>query len=351
VVIVVVAALAVVGLNGAVRLPTGPPGLAIGAPGLAIGATPAGAASTVGADPSAGCRSTAPAASGEATVPLTAGGRTGTYVQQLPTTYNGRSPMPVVFDFHGYSEPASLQVTLSALGTYGEAHGFITITPAVTEPIPLWEATIGSQDMAFVGGVLDSVERTLCVDQDRLYATGYSNGAFLASAIACQYAGRIAAVAPVAGIQDIAGCKPSRPVPVVTFHGTADPYVHFDGTPSKTAAALPAPTGHGGTLGQSDAQALKKAPSIPQDAADWARRNGCRSASSRTKVADDVTLIRYRCPPLAQVELYVVKGGGHAWPGSQGSAALQAAVGRTTFSITADAIMWRFFAAHPLRKG
>ena len=318
---------------------------------LSGNAVPAGAATTtVPASPSAGCRAT-PVPPGQTTVPLTAGGRTGSYVQQLPTAYDSRHPLPVVFDFHGYAEPASLQVTLSALGTYGQAHKFITITPGVTEPVPLWEATIGSPDMAFVGGVLNAVERTLCVDQNRLYVTGYSNGAFLTSAVACQYAGRIAAVAPVAGIQDIAGCKPSRPVPVVAFHGTADPYVHFNGSPSKTAAALPAPTGKGGTLGQSaNKTALKKAPSIPQDAADWAHRNGCSSTSARVKVAADVTVTRYRCLQPAQVELYVVKGGGHAWPGSKISASLKAVVGRTTFSITADAIMWRFFAAHPLRK-
>ncbi|HEY1733073.1 MAG TPA: hypothetical protein VGG23_01410, partial [Acidimicrobiales bacterium] len=161
------------------------------------------------AAPSAGCRATTAATPGETTIPLTVGSRHGFYVQQLPTTYDGRTPMPVVFDFHGYSEPASGQVTLSALGTYGQSHGFITITPGVTEPVPLWEATIGSADMKFVGGLFDTVEKTLCVDQNRLYSTGYSNGAFLSSAIACQYASRIAAVAPVAGIQNIAGCHPS----------------------------------------------------------------------------------------------------------------------------------------------
>jgi polyhydroxybutyrate depolymerase len=333
-------------------------GLLVGlaGPGVGpIGATDLAGAATkpasVPAAPSAGCRATTAAAPGETTFPLTVGSRHGFYIQQLPTTYDGRTPMPVVFDFHGYSEPASGQVTLSALGTYGQSHGFITITPGVTEPVPLWEATIGSADMKFVGGLFDTVEKTLCVDQNRLYSTGYSNGAFLSSAIACQYAGRIAAVAPVAGIQNIAGCHPSRPVPVVAFHGTADPFVHFNGTPSQAAANLPAPTGKKGTLGHSgDKSALKKAPSIPDDTAAWAKRNGCASGSTSTKVASDVTLVRYRCPNNADVELYVVKGGGHAWPGSKVSEAIHSVVGRTTFSITADAIMWRFFAAHPLTR-
>jgi len=323
--------------------------------GAAVAAAPAASTGTASAGskvppaPSAGCKVTPPEPPGETTVPLTAGGRTGSYVQQLPTGYDGTTPLPVVFDFHGYAEPASGQASLSALGTLAQPDRFITITPGVTEPVPMWEATIGSQDMAFVGGLMDTVERTLCVDKNRLYATGYSNGAFLSSAIACQYSGRIAAVAPVAGIQNIPKCRPSRPVPVVAFHGTADPFVHFDGSPSTTAANLPAPTGKGGTLGGSGgASALKKAPSIPQDTAAWAKRNGCKPQPSRTAVADGVTLVRYRCAPDASVELYVVKGGGHAWPGSKGSEAIESVVGPTTFAITADTIMWRFFAAHPL---
>ena len=54
--------------------------------------------------------------------------------------------------------------------------------------------------MKFVGDLLDDVERTVCVDQSRVFATGLSNGAFMASAIACEYSDRVAAVAPVAGI-------------------------------------------------------------------------------------------------------------------------------------------------------
>jgi len=51
---------------------------------------------------------------------------------------------------------------------------------------------------------------------------------------------------------------------------------------------------------------------------------------------------------VSPVELYVAAGGGHAWPGSRGSKPIAAVVGRTTFSISADAVMWRFFVAQPL---
>ena len=41
-------------------------------------------------------------------------------------------------------------------------------------------------------------------------------------------------------------------------------------------------------------------------------------------------------------------GGGHAWPGSEASQAIASAVGYTTMSIDATALMWTFFEMHPL---
>ena len=68
--------------------------------------------------------------------------------------------------------------------------------------------------------------------------------------VVLERAGRYAAVAPVAGIQNPAGCHPSRPVPVVAFHGTADPFVSYTGAIGPAALKLQAPDGSHRTLGQ-----------------------------------------------------------------------------------------------------
>ena len=57
---------------------------------------------------------------------------------------------------------------------------------------------------------------------------------------------------------------------------------------------------------------------------------------------------RYRCPPGAAVEFYIVLGGGHAWPGSKVSAALKSITGPSTFEINATDIIWKFFEQHRL---
>jgi polyhydroxybutyrate depolymerase len=285
---------------------------------------------------------------GESTLPFSASGDTGVYIRHLPPSYTGRQPLPLVLDLHGYSETAAIQVSVSALGPYGDTHHFITLTPQTDGPVPLWNTDLKGKDVAFLGALLDTAEQSLCIDEARIFVTGYSNGAFMTSALACAFSDRIAAAAPIAGIQEIKGCSFRRPVPVVAFHGTADPFVPYDGSVGPAALKLPAPDGSGKTLGQLGSGAPKKGPSIPDATAAWAKRNGCSANPTSKAVASDVTLISYSCPSDAPVELYRVTGGGHAWPGSRLDAALSKVIGRVTFSINANDIMWAFFMAHPL---
>jgi polyhydroxybutyrate depolymerase len=304
---------------------------------------------------SPGCHGLATAPSGESTLSFSSGGKSGTYIQDVPPTSGRAHEEPVVFDLHGYLEPASLEHLGTALASYGDGHGFITITPQLLESgLPRWDYSPKSADISFIGNLLSHVEASLCVDERRVYVTGLSMGAFTTSAIACEMSDRIAAVAPVAGLQAFSWCHPVRPVPVVAFHGTADPLVAYTGGPGPTALTLPAPDGSGTTIGQE----LKAHPhaggnpvsrSIPAQVAGWARRNGCGPKPTQASVAADVTLLSYPCAADTSVEFYIVQGGGHTWPGGAPGVYPVSFVGRTTGSIDADQIIWSFFQAHPLK--
>jgi polyhydroxybutyrate depolymerase len=320
---------------------------------LALGASSSGAAATVPARASAGCSLAHAVSPGTSDDLLAAGGDQGAYVREIPPTYTGRKPLPVIIDLHGYGESATLQASLTALGKYGDTHGFITITPQVAGPVPMWVTTLGSKDLAFIGGLLHTVDSTLCVDRNRTYVTGYSNGAMMASSVACQFAGQVAAFAPVSGIESPTGCRPSRPVPVVTFHGTADQFVPYTGGLGPAALKLPASNGSNETLGQQLAASGSKitgGPSVPTLTATWARRDGCASKPTQRGVASGVTLISYSCPKGDNVELYKITGGGHAWPGSVLSKSITSVIGKVTFAISANKIIWAFFKAHPLSR-
>jgi polyhydroxybutyrate depolymerase len=303
---------------------------------------------------SKGCAATAKIAPGQEKVTTTSGGTERWYFRHVPPAYDGTKPTPVVLDLHGYAEGAAVHVQMSDLGSYGDEQGFVTITPQGSGGnVARWDTALDSPDLDFIGELLDEVDDTLCVDTDRVYVTGLSNGAFLTSSVACRYANRIAAAAPVAGIRDIDGCDPSRPVPVVAFHGTADTFVAYNGGLGSSVANLPSPDGSGKTIGSgaatsTTAPGTPKPPTIEEITATWAQRNGCSAKKTEKKVASDVTLLAWSCPKGDEAELYRVEGGGHSWPGSAFSKQVASVVGPTTSSISANEIMWNFFREHPL---
>jgi polyhydroxybutyrate depolymerase len=306
--------------------------------------------------PSAGC-SASTVGAGQEKVTLESAGGERWYQRHVPPAHDGTTPVPVVVDLHGYSEGAEVHAAVSGLGPYGDEQGFVTLTPhgQGQGSVPLWDTTPGGPDQVFLEGMLDDVEASLCIDTARVYVTGLSNGAMMTSMLACALSDRFAAAAPVAGVTEVAGCSPERPVPVVAFHGTDDGFLAYDGGFGPQVASLPSPDGQG-TLGDvadpPDGPSGAGGPSVPDVMADWAGRNGCDdTAPEKEAVADDVTFVSFACPVGAEAELYRVEGGGHSWPGSELLANVENVVGHTTMSISANEVMWEFFEQHPLVAG
>ena len=318
----------------------------------APGPTTTVAAAAVPARASEGCSAAAKVAAGDARVDTTSGGVPRWYRRHVPPKYDATTPFPLVMDLHGYQEGADVHSTMSSLGPFGDTHGFVTVTPNGTAtPVPRWDVAVDSADMKFLGDVLDEAERTMCIDTRRVYVTGLSNGAFMTSAVACAFPDRIAAAAPVAGARgDVPNCAHGHAVPVVSFHGTADGFVDYNGGLGQAAKDLPSPDGKGKIGDNPEFMARAKGKPIPEQLAAWGKRNGCGATPTEQRVTDDVTLLQWPCPAGAEVELYRVTGGGHTWPGSKFSAQIAGVVGRTTFSIDANTLMWEFFRAHPLRS-
>ncbi|MEI8237887.1 MAG: glycerophosphodiester phosphodiesterase family protein [Actinomycetota bacterium] len=331
-------------------LEQGIPGLNINFPsqGVKALATYTARAGLKAVAPSAGCsaRSGAmmPAAS---TVDLTAAGLKGTYIRNLPAAYDGVTPLPIVFDLHGWSQPAALKATEGRLPEYGDLHRFITVEPDITRPVPRWDSVLGSADLTWFGALLDSMEVSLCVDTSRIYVTGMSNGAMMTSMIACTFADRVAAVAPVSGVRSPSACAPTRHIPIETFHGTDDPYLAYTGGYGPKVASLLAADGKG-TIGGGVIAKGDEATSVPDMMAAWATRNGCEPTPTKKVSHPDVTLTGWQCPSGGATELYTIVGGGHTWPASAFDAKLSGLMGHTTSSINATTIMWSFFEDHPL---
>ena len=298
---------------------------------------------------SAGCTATPVVPPGQTKVPFTSGTDTAYYYRNVPPAPIAPTPAPLVMDLHGWGEGAELHARTSNFGTLGNTKGFVTITPQAPNAEGVFDPKLGSTALTYLGAILDEAENTLCLDQNRIFVSGYSQGAIMTSSVACQFADRVAAVAPVDGITTPDGCNPARPVPVIAFHGTDDPFVGYTGLVGEKSLGLKAPDGSGRTLAELGVKATDRmGPPVPDVAAAWATRNGCESTPpTETPIPPDVTKLSFSCPAGAEVVLYRVNGGGHSWPGSEFTKTIGSIVGPTTFTINATDLAWQFFADHP----
>lgn len=267
---------------------------------------------------------------------IVSSGLTRDYTLHVPSGYDGSKPTPLVISMHGASLWGAAQQALSQWDRVADREGFIVVYPSARSGNGprVWEATPGrdvSRDVTFIGNLIDSLGRTYNIDPARIYANGLSNGGGMAFVLSCRMADRIAAVGLVASAQLLpwSSCADDRSVPMVNFHGTADPDTPYDG--GKTWVAP---------------QTL---PSVPGWTANWARRNRCGPTPTESRIADDVTRTEYTgCAGNAAAVLYTIHRGGHTWPG--GGALPEWFVGTTTRSIDASSVMWEFFSNHPRSK-
>jgi polyhydroxybutyrate depolymerase len=289
--------------------------------------------------PSAGCGQST-VAPGEEQVNITSSGTERWYIRHVPAAHDGETPLPLVFDLPGYKEGASVHVQITELGAFGDQNGFVTVTPHPIGEPSQWELSGDSPDATFIADILDEVEANLCIDTARVYLNGLSNGGMMASILECTMADRFAAMSIGSGVVGVPNCKPSRPVPLVTFHGTADQHLKYDGGfgPGLDPFAPPPPS-------------IDASRPIEDVLADWAERNGCHNGPpAEIEYAADVNEVAYDCSADIEVVLYRVEGGGHTWPGSETMTRLAGTLGPTTMSISANEIMWEFFLRHPLRS-
>jgi len=142
------------------------------------------------------------------------------------------TPLPLVLMFHGAGSNGAATESSTGITAAANRHSFIAVYPNANGKY--WNlgggGATGEDDVNFVSALLDRLDSTLCVNDDRIYATGGSNGGGFVARIGCELSDRIAAIAPVAGLYGRQpSCKPFRPIPVLEIHGTADQTVPYNG--------------------------------------------------------------------------------------------------------------------------
>ena len=247
--------------------------------------------------PSVGCKHPMPGGVGPERHNITVGSLQREYVMFVPTNrslFNATHPAPVVLNFHGWTWDGEKHMNNIGMNFVAQAKGFVAVFPDGMDdnPTPLdevgftswrsWNAagsgsspgplgpictggdtqfcydscknrkrscdaqgcdwTTCVDDVGFVSAILDTLEQNLCIDLNRVFATGFSNGGLLTYQIAMSLSDRIAAVAAVAGgVHHGFLTPPAHPLALLDIHGTKDLTV-----PCNATAGQPLPASEDG---------------------------------------------------------------------------------------------------------
>jgi polyhydroxybutyrate depolymerase len=168
--------------------------------GSGSGGDGTGGGLSMAVDPSPGCSAGSPTF----TVP---NGQVG-----YPDGYDGSTPVPVMFAFHG------------AGGNESSLRNLWDNTPIGEKYLMIYLKSSGSgwglnADRSRVEAAYEAVTQDGCVDQNRVFAVGHSSGAQMIVQLLCDDYSDFDAVIPVASS---VYCSSWDPVPVLNFHGLDD---------------------------------------------------------------------------------------------------------------------------------
>ena len=195
---------------------------------------------------------------------------------------------------------------ISGYATLGDTEGYATVFPQGIDNAwnigPCCTTSRTVDDLAFTRALVKDVQAKVCVDPKRIYAVGYSMGGGMSGYLGCNAADLFGAIAPAAFNLLIASeepCNPSRPITEISFRGTADPIVPYDG-----GASMP-PNGLGVTIHFLGAQGTFQK---------WAQLDGCTGSPS---APDSNGCSTYsQCKDGVEATLCTKQGGSHD-PGNQ----------------------------------
>jgi len=209
------------------------------------GATGSGGAAGGGAAmPSAGCGKPAALMNGVATIDVS--GTARQYTLKLPDNYDQNHPYKLIFGFHWLGGNMGAVVSGNIIGGpyYGlqsrSAGSAILVAPyglpttgGLSPGAQGWQNTNG-QDVAFVKAMLAQFESGLCIDQTRIFSTGFSYGAIFSLTLGCQMSDVFRAIAPESG-EFFGGCNVANARPVAVWQSQGDSDTTVDPAAAKMA--------------------------------------------------------------------------------------------------------------------
>ena len=264
------------------------------------------------------------------------------YMLYIPSSYDATSEFPLLFSFHGGAGYAEDFIYTNDMRPIADTANFIAIYPqGAIDPeggTTSWihKAPTDHDDIFFIEAIIDTLSLEYTIDQSRIYACGYSEGAILSYELGCRLNNKIAAFAAVSGSMledyyrnDIYGwepCSPVHPTGMMLIPGTVDqnPHSTYEGLSYYDMPLYMSVDGI--TTFWSNYNNTDLNP-IVTNVEDSAPNDGSTVERKRWLNGDNCTSVQ---------ELKVI-GGDHDWPGSFGN-----------MDINASKEIWNFVSQYDI---
>ena len=249
------------------------------------------------------------------------------YSIYVPESYDGTTNFPLLFNLHGGGGTIAFHIGIADMSPIADTANFIVVCPQA-RPDPSdgnsfnWIAKVPGtfDDVSFFSSLIDTIASNYQIDQNRIYACGYSLGGDMSFELACKLNSRIAAIAPVARTMQAnpnSFCSPVHPTGVLTILGTDD---------------ITSP--YNGIIYQGVEYYLSAAATHSY----WAMHNNCDTMAGVNIVSPSVERYGWSTASgCTYVEELKVIGGGHDWPGSFGN-----------MTIDANIEIWQFVSRYDI---
>lgn len=233
------------------------------------------------------------------------------FLLHFPLDYDKNKPHGLIFSFHGRSGSAAGQESLCKLSEPEKNENMLVVYPEGIDKQWQGDPAAKSDDISFTLDLISSLQNQYCIDPDKVFATGQSNGGgFAANILACHPVAsqRIAAFAGVSGAYYQGDsdancnantvpitCNPGRKnVPVLEFHGKKDETIPYDGGKRRNRCL----------------------PNIPHFMSAWGRRNGLGDRSADTNLHNGhVKKMEWGSGNLKGLNThYAIDNMPHTWP-------------------------------------
>ena len=241
-------------------------------------------------------------------------GLTREYNIYVQASYDGTTSFHLLFNLHGGGDVIASKIAIADMSPIADTANFIVVYPqARPDPsdgnsfnwIPKVPGTF--DDVPFISSLIDTIASNYQIDQNRIYACGYSLGGDMSFELACKLNNKIAAIAPVARTMQAnpdSFCFPVHPTGILSILGTDDTTSPYNGlTYLGIEYYLSAAATH----------------------SYWATHNLCNPNATMNTVSPSVERYTWSTESgCAYVEELKVIGGGHYWPGSFGNMTIDA---------------------------